>query len=840
MSKLTLAQAPRLTGAEDPFLGGVSDLALWVGAGGPVIYSVTGLNGAGLAAWRPVGDSGAFERFAFAVPRGDVLPGLAPVLSLGLSGGQPVLELGGGAFGAGLWQWDLGADGAIAGGGQNPAGSALPADLAVSLRVDLDGQGMVYGARLGQPRLELWTEDGAGSLTGHVSISAGTSVGDAGRGLVALDSVARGAQRFLLAAADGPDALLVWQLAADGSPTLTGRVAVADGLGIAGPTALVTAEIGGRAFAVLAAAGSGSLSVFEIGADGQAVAVDHVLDGLHTRFAGVTQLEVVQQGDRVWLAAAGSDDGVSLFRLLPDGRLLHQMTLENRAGMALADITAMAFAQVGDGLGLAVTSEDAPGLTWLELATGPAGVTRLGGDGNDTLAGSGGDDLLMGGDGSERLEGGAGGDILRDGGGRDTLVGGEGADVFILDMDGALDVIADFQPGVDRIDLSGWTFFRSATQLSLQVRSDSIDISFGGEVLRVFTASGEVLSPQAVQAMDLTDLDRLLPGWFASLQEDLAAMTGGAGNDQLQGKRASNDRMSGGDGDDHLEALSGDDTLDGGTGADILNGGPGSDLYYVDDLGDRVIESRRWEGHDTVMSSVDFWLRRSHVEDLTLIGQDDVRGIGNGLRNTITGNSGNNILDGGRGNDTLIGGLGNDVYHLRAPGDTVIEHAGEGTDIVWAWRSAVIPENVERMYIQTRVNLNAIGNDQANLIVGNNADNVIIGRGGRDTLKGQGGADTFVFDRAPGRNNVDRIIDFTPGEDRIWIKASLFGVQAGAVSDDMFQASKHADDGADRVLYDAASGGLWIDPDGDGPARQMLTFVLNGQVDLTAGDIWLF
>lgn len=58
----------------------------------------------------------------------------------------------------------------------------------------------------------------------------------------------------------------------------------------------------------------------------------------------------------------------------------------------------------------------------------PAGITRNGTAGNDTLAGGAGRDTLSGFAGADLLQGWAGDDRLYGGGGNDTLVGGAGAD----------------------------------------------------------------------------------------------------------------------------------------------------------------------------------------------------------------------------------------------------------------------------------------------------------------------------------------------------------------------------------------------------------------------------
>ena len=86
--------------------------------------------------------------------------------------------------------------------------------------------------------------------------------------------------------------------------------------------------------------------------------------------------------------------------------------------------------------------------------------TLDGGAGADLLDGGDGDDVLFGGLGADRLIGGTGNDSLNGGLGQDVLTGGAGADVFVFTSAAAAgsgrtaDTIADFQTGLDRIDLA--------------------------------------------------------------------------------------------------------------------------------------------------------------------------------------------------------------------------------------------------------------------------------------------------------------------------------------------------------------------------------------------------
>ncbi len=75
----------------------------------------------------------------------------------------------------------------------------------------------------------------------------------------------------------------------------------------------------------------------------------------------------------------------------------------------------------------------------------------------------GGNDSLIGGWGRDTLYGGSGNDRIDGGGGQDRLIGGTGSDIFVFSAtsDSSAfsafslpDVITDFEPGIDRIDLS--------------------------------------------------------------------------------------------------------------------------------------------------------------------------------------------------------------------------------------------------------------------------------------------------------------------------------------------------------------------------------------------------
>ncbi len=90
------------------------------------------------------------------------------------------------------------------------------------------------------------------------------------------------------------------------------------------------------------------------------------------------------------------------------------------------------------------------------MAFGDVGNDHLhGGAGDDILSGGDGDDVLTGDWGDDILTGNAGRDTIDGGSGYDILSGGSGGDIFVFRDGSGIDVVVDFQRGIDDIDLAG-------------------------------------------------------------------------------------------------------------------------------------------------------------------------------------------------------------------------------------------------------------------------------------------------------------------------------------------------------------------------------------------------
>lgn len=103
--------------------------------------------------------------------------------------------------------------------------------------------------------------------------------------------------------------------------------------------------------------------------------------------------------------------------------------------------------------------------------------------------------MLIGTDAANRLVANGGDDILFDGTGLDTLSGGAGTDTFILTYDEILDIITNFDPNVDILDLSAWPGLRSMAQLGMRTTDIDIQITYGNEVLELRSMYSKPITP---------------------------------------------------------------------------------------------------------------------------------------------------------------------------------------------------------------------------------------------------------------------------------------------------------------------------------------------------------
>ncbi len=517
---------------------------------------------------------------------------------------------------------------------------------------------------------------------------------------------------------------------------------------------------------------------------------------------------------------------------------------------------------------------DAGGQTITGTAFGDymAGVEFVPGSGTDGIFnGEGGDDLIEAGTGDDILNGGAGADILDGGTGTDTMSGGADNDTYRVDT-GADIVIEVDGEGTDTVESSAASYTLTsfvenlvltgaaaidgtgnglANDLTGNSAANRLDgaggaddmTGGGGDDTYVVDQAGDVVTELAGGG---TDTVESAINYTLGAELERLILTGGALTGTGNGLA------------NYLAGNASANTLNGGTNTDVMEGGDGDDLYFVDVTADQVTELAS-QGTDTVRARANYTLS-ANIENLTLFGGGNINGTGNGLDNVINGNDANNIIDGGVGADTLNGGDGHDVYVIDNAGDIAFEAGSAGNDEVQSSVSYLLPVHFEKLTLTGTSNIAGRGNAAGNTITGNSGNNFLNGNSGNDTIDGgagndrllgsfgndmlTGGAgnDRFEMTKPLGPTNIDRILDFTVGEDKIQLLNTIFTGSGpnGTLAATRFVAGTAAVDASDRIIYDAATGKIFFDSDGNGATAQIHFATVDVGTPLTASDFVIF
>jgi Ca2+-binding RTX toxin-like protein len=241
-----------------------------------------------------------------------------------------------------------------------------------------------------------------------------------------------------------------------------------------------------------------------------------------------------------------------------------------------------------------------------ETALTGGGDSILGGTGDDTIDGDGGADTILGGDGADIITGGTGADIM---------TGGSGADVFTLsgssESGGAsIDTITDFVSGSDSVRITYTAAQMTATSAEFAA-TDLGDVSTFAEV-------EAILSGKVGEAVYVKDTGQVVI--------DL-------------------------NGDANINSNDIRFNLEGSTGYD------NADVVYtigLDTGSDRTYTLS--DGADIVTGTTDV-----KIDTINALGGND----------NIASGSGADIIDGGAGNDTIDGAVGVDVITGGAGNDTI-------------------------------------------------------------------------------------------------------------------------------------------------------------------------
>ncbi|WP_376094559.1 hypothetical protein ACE7GA_01375 [Roseomonas sp. CCTCC AB2023176] len=404
---------------------------------------------------------------------------------------------------------------------------------------------------------------------------------------------------------------------------------------------------------------------------------------------------------------------------------------------------------------------------------GAADRSRLfGGDGNDTLIGSGGADYLFGGSGSNESYGFGGDDTYLSTGGSDFFDGGAG------DNEVSFELLA----GAVRADLTTTKMFTTDTTSAL------------------------------------TGAQRLVVS-----HSSVSAVTGSAFADAIEGNSGSN-RLKGGSGDDTIAGGDGVDSLDGGAGVDTLDYTQGTGGVSLDLT---IASNNATDGFGNRETVTGFERFLGTAFDDTFKGDDKAQ--------TFATGAGSDVVDGGGGFDTLdlsqeTGALGATFQISFDPTSGTI--SAVVTDSFGALNFVT---SVEHFIGTNGIHDDLFGGDGNDMLTGNAGSEVdqLFGGNGIDTVdySFERGAQGIVVDlrilgaTAAAPNATDSYGDHDALQSIENVVGSAFGdsIDGGAEANvfsgldgaDTFSGGDGADTisgglGLDTIRYDLESGGAGI------------------------------
>ena len=234
---------------------------------------------------------------------------------------------------------------------------------------------------------------------------------------------------------------------------------------------------------------------------------------------------------------------------------------------------------------------------------------------------------------------------------------------------------------------------------------------------------------------------------FGSLSA-VGAFQGGNGVDVVINRGSIVGQVELGSGDDHFDGRGGSIVNQSLSLTGHVEGGQGDDLYLIDDPNIELVELPA-QGLDTVGTEVSFTLP-DHIEQLSLIGADDINGFGNILDNLITPNIGANFIDGGGGVDTVSYGGSSTGVNAQLYGEFVYNLSSISTLAAAVPRLAATAGsggaqgdflvNVENLFGSAFDDF-LLGSAQNNLLRGLTGDDLLFGNAGNDVLEGGVGAE---------------------------------------------------------------------------------------------------
>ncbi len=487
--------------------------------------------------------------------------------------------------------------------------------------------------------------------------------------------------------------------------------------------------------------------------------------------------------------------------------------------------------------------------------------------GADTINGSAYNDALNGYQSADKIYGNDGDDIITGGAGNDTLYGGNGTDVANysdLPVNGGVYTftgtgnlasgtvaISGLTAAVQMDTLNSIEILKgSKSQDTINFASStgnqdgfqggfSNDTIIGGDVLSGTSNDGDFIDYRYLGAatnirvkVDLTNTDSTSAyatgsTYFNSTSvgetdaiRKIHGVIGAAGNDTVIGSAA----------DDWFRGLVGNDSFTGGAGSDWID--------YRGLATSLTITLSAAGAAQTIVAG-------AHGND-TISGVENI--AGGTAADTLTGNELSNSLRGREGNDTINGGAGTDYADYKnASGSVTVTFSAATTATSSGADGVDTLTNIEGARGSEGYGDKLVGSTGSQLLYGRGGNDTLNGGAGNDTLDGGSGSDQYVFNSTPGSGNLDTLLSFVSGADKVVLENGVFtgvGATTGAfaAADVRFYSAAGATaahDADDRLIYNTTSGALYYDADGTGTtasAVQIAMIGVSSHPGLTATD----
>ena len=266
-----------------------------------------------------------------------------------------------------------------------------------------------------------------------------------------------------------------------------------------------------------------------------------------------------------------------------------------------------------------------------------------GGDGNDTIAGGKGDELLLGGDGTDSIDG---------NGGNDLALLGAGDDTFVWDPGDGSDKI-EGQDGTDTMRFNGANV---PERVALSANGNRLQFLRDPGRVTMDTAGVERVDFNALGGADVVSVSDLTGTGVTDVNVDLAGTLGGA------------------TGDGQADSV----IVDGSIGNDTINVSGDASGVAVSGLA-ALVAIQHQEPNDGL--AVNGLNGNDAISAAALAAQAITLTLDGGTGDdTIAGGKGIETLLGGDGNDSIDGNGGNDLALLGTGDDTFVWDPGDGSD----------------------------------------------------------------------------------------------------------------------------------------------------------------